>query len=538
MSNVYAIADAYKGCHPFLMPQQDNPFLQSSEKIDYVFTGWTGRYYKYMADCPETVIWGQQARIRQYMIDWWSDNFFGQDIAKLEAEHVRKVSVLFHPMYSGFEKFKQLHELGYLPIEIWGLPEGTLCPAGVPDHWIRNTHPDFAWLPQYLEDLWSTNNWHPSTSATTAHDRRRIMQKWVDLTCDDESITKYLISDFSLRGLTEIFSAAYASTGGHLLSFAKTATIGVADFLEKYYNADIEKDLPKIGTPSLEHSITCQNIAVITKFLENGGEYKGISWAAYKDETDEDGNSVDIKLVAELAFMKYLLTELQPDGALSYVADTNDYWGVLTWIIPKLKEDILNRKGALILRPDSGVPERIICGYSKAATWYEKAGSLEVAAKIFGCTTNKKGYKVLPPQFRFIYADAITRERNESIPKYCAAMGYSCDNVYFGIGSVSYQFTTRDARGYAIKATSCTTNMGDEIFLQKQPKTDTQKASQKGCFAAHYDERGNLTYTDGLTYDEAVCFPGNLYVPKLKDGKQLNIEDFATIRNRLWGGKF
>jgi nicotinamide phosphoribosyltransferase len=365
-----------------------------------------------------------------------------------------------------------------------------------------------------------------------------IMQGYVDQTCDDTSITKYLISDFSLRGLTEIESAAFASSGGHLLSFAKSATVGVVDFLETYYDADLEKDLPKTATPSLEHSVVCQGITKFVEMLEGGGEYKGIRWDDFKNDLTEYGEPVDIKLVAEMCFLKYLIIELQPEGALSYVSDTYSYWDVLTWILPKLKDDILNRKGVLIIRPDSGDPTRIVCGYSRAVTWFEQMGSIKVLDKIFGATKNKKGYLVLPPQIRLIYADAITRERNVDIPKYIIADGYSVENLYFGIGSVSYQFVTRDSRGYAIKATSVTLNDGRELPLQKKPKTDGEKTSQKGCFAAHYDENGKITYTDELTYDEAVDFEGNLYVLKFKDGKQYNLEDFATIRNRLWGGKF
>jgi len=524
---LYGIVDGYKICHPFLQPKS----------VSHVFTGWTGRYNKYQQEAKNTVIWGQQARIKQYMIDWFDNNFFYKDVDDLEKKHVRNVSICFSPRYSDFSKFRKLYELGYLPIEIWGLPEGTLCPVNVPDHWIRNTHPDFGWLPQYLEDLWSTHNWMPPTSATTGHDRRTLQQKYVDITCEDTNITKYMISDFSLRGMAEMESAAMASSGGHLLSFAKSATMGSADFLEKYYNADIEKDLTNMATPSLEHSIVCQLIAEFENMLLSGGEYKGITWDKYKNSKREDGSPVDIKLVAEMCVIKYLITDVQLEGALSYVSDTYDYWGVLTWILPKLIDDICNRQGALVIRADSGDPIKITCGDSLADLWYEKIGSLRVLKKIFGVSTNKKGYDVLPSQIRMIYADAITRERQEKILKRCVEMKISVENIFFGIGSVSYQYVTRDTRGYAIKATSCIMD-GIEVAIQKNPKTDSAKASQKGCFAAHYDSLGEITYTDELTYEEAINFEGNLYVKKFVDGKQYNIDDFATIRNRLWNSKF
>ena len=521
MNPTTEIIDAYKLGHPFMQPPG----------VSFVYTGWTGRSFKYMADMPYTVIWGHQARIKQWFVDFWNEKFFKAPIDELEKDAVRKIESCFSPRYSDWSRFRKLHKLGYLPIEIWGLPEGTLCPARTPDHVMWNTHPDFAWLPQYLEDMWSTNNWHPSTSATTAYDRRKIMQGYVDQTCDDTAITKYLISDFSLRGMTSI-EAAHISSGGHLLSFAKTATIGAAGFLEEYYGADPEKDLPNAGTPSLEHSVVCQGVAYYEGLLLGGGGYKGITWDKYKND------GVDIKLAAEMCFIKYLITELQPEGALSYVADTCDYWGVLTWILPKLKDDILNRKGVLIIRPDSGDPVQIVCGDQGSSVWYENLGSVRVLDKIFGSSVNKKGYKVLPAQIRLIYADAINRQRNADIPKYIAGMGYSAENVYFGIGSVSYQFVTRDTRGYAVKATGCVLN-GVETQLYKKPKTDDGvKTSQKGCFAVHYGENGEITYTDELTFEQAVNFKGNLLVVKFKNGEQFNTEDFATIRKRLYGDKF
>ena len=108
----------------------------------------------------------------------------------------------------------------------------------------------------------------------------------------------------------------------------------------------------------------------------------------------------------------------------------------------------------------------------------------------------------------------------------------------FGIGSVSYQFVTRDSRGFALKVTGAIMD-GKDVALYKAPETDDgTKVSQKGCFAVHYDENGEITYTDGLTFEEALNFEGNLLREIFRDGEMKNMEDFATIRNRLWGGAF
>ena len=51
--------------------------------------------------------------------------------------------------------------------------------------------------------------------------------------------------------------------------------------------------------------------------------------------------------------------------------------------------------------------------------------------------------------------------------------------VFFGVGSYTYQYNTRDSQGWAMKATYCEINgKGKEIF--KKPKTDSGKNSAKG----------------------------------------------------------
>lgn len=65
----------------------------------------------------------------------------------------------------------------------------------------------------------------------------------------------------------------------------------------------------------------------------------------------------------EYGTFKRLITEVCPKGIVSIVSDTWDYWQVITNFLPKLKEDILARDGRIVIRPDSGDPVKIICGY-------------------------------------------------------------------------------------------------------------------------------------------------------------------------------
>lgn len=560
--NPCLLVDAYKLGHYFQMPTG----------VSFVYSGWTARSNRFMPNSDATVVFGTQYFIKEYFVDFFNKEFFGGDIDFIQRDFEKKVKNQFSPVYADFSRFRALYDLGYLPIEVLGLPEGTLCPIRVPDHVIYNTHPDFAWLPQYLEDLWSCHNWAPTTCATIAYDRRQILQGFVDLTSDNTAITPNLAGDFSFRG-TMHEEAAYINGAGHLLSFNKTATIDTNGLLEQFYGADVENDIVGQGTPSLEHSVVCEQVAHFSKFLQTGGEYKGIKLADYP--------GVDIKLVAEMCFIKYLLTEVQPEGPLSYVSDTYDYWGILTWVLPRLKDVIMSRNGVFIVRPDSGDPTNIVCGYkvyterAKAGSDYldgvdivrrgcfldertgkyykfaeehnslvlsdkelqqwEVDGSIETLAGIFGATVNGKGYKVLEKHIRLVYGDAINRERTVEIPTELMAKGFSVENVVFGIGSYSYQLVSRDSLGYAIKAIDCVID-GDELPLFKDPKTDDGvKKSQRGCVAVYRDTDGVIKVVDGLTFEESLSYEGNMLRTVFKDSKAYNFQTLNEIRKLLHG---
>ena len=185
---------------------------------------------------------------------------------------------------------------------------------------------------------------------------------------------------------------------------------------------------------------------------------------------------------SDLNYFKNLL-KIYPTGILSVVSDTFDLWSVLTKVIPTLKEEILSRDGKLVIRPDSGDPDDILCGISDTKIFskengkifkngkyksylddrgfeiygkYEKGnevseteykGVIELLWDIFGGTTNEQGYKVLNPHIGAIYGDSITLERADNICRRLEAKGFASTNVVFGIGSFTYQFNTRDSFG-------------------------------------------------------------------------------------------
>lgn len=217
--------------------------------------------------------------------------------------------------------------MGYLPIEIKALPEGSICPIRVPMMTIQNTLPDFFWLTNYLETLISCTLWLPCTSATSARLYKKRLMEHAQKTGFPEDVNLgFSCHDFSMRGMAGL-NAAIISGMAHMTSFCGSETIPAIEAIEHYYNADVTKELVAATVPATEHSVMC---------------------AGGKDD--------------EIETYRRLINELYPTGIISIVSDTWDFWQVVEKFLPKLKTDIMKRDGRVVIRPDSGDPVDIICG--------------------------------------------------------------------------------------------------------------------------------------------------------------------------------
>ncbi|MGG7177783.1 nicotinate phosphoribosyltransferase [Clostridium paraputrificum] len=456
---------------------------------------WTPRMSR-KENMNKVVMFGLQPFLKKYLIEYFNENFFKRDKSDIINEYKRVISKTLGDMAADATHIAALHDLGYLPIEIKAIEEGTRVNIKTPMIEITNTHDEFAWLVNYLETFMSCNIWQPMTSATIAYRYREIVEKYFDLTVVNGDITK-ACGDFSMRGFSSIESAE-VSSAGHLLSFTGTATIASILYLEQYYNCSIDDEIVGLGTPSTEHSVMCS--------------YGTDEYSAYKR----------------------LVTEIFPNGILSIVSDTYDYWNLITNILPRLKEDIMNREGKIVIRGDSGDPVKIICGDKDAEKDSpEYKGTVELLWDLFGGEINEKGYKVLDSHIGTIYGDSITVERCEAICEELMSKGFSVSNCVFGIGSYTYQYNTRDTFGFALKATHAVIN-GEEKFIFKDPKTDTGnfKKSQKGmCYV--YEKNGDILYQDELTIEEQKMKSDNLLKSVFRDGSLLRDYSLSEIRSRL-----
>lgn len=478
---------------------------QYPKGTEVVYSTWTPRSGKYAPYIKEVTAFGFQGFIKEFMIEFFNDNFFNRNKQEIVKEYKRYLKFCLGQQNPNSSHIEDLHDLGYLPILIKGLDEGTQVPFRVPMLTIENTDPRFFWLTNYFETLASTNLWKPATSASTAKVYRDILNKYALETSGSILGVEFQGHDFSMRGMSGVEDAARTGIG-HLLSFVGTDTIPAIQYAEQYYNADIEKELVGCSVNASEHSVMCA-----------GG--------------------------ADNEFETYrrLIEDVYPTGIVSIVSDTWDLWNVITNTLPKLKESILKRDGGeesmdkVVIRPDSGDPADIICGNPKAEKDSpEYKGVVELLHDIFGGTVNELGYKVLDSHIGAIYGDAITIERCTDICERLKNKGFASTNVVYGIGSYTYQFNTRDTLGFAMKSTSVTID-GKERPIFKDPITDDgTKKSAVGRVQVYKKLDGTLGLLDHNSV-ENIALGQDLLTPIFKDGKLLKEASLSEIRNKILG---
>jgi nicotinamide phosphoribosyltransferase len=455
--NPLLMTDGYKTGH-------DRQYPPGTTRVYSNFTPRTNKYAP--AGCDLLVSFGQQMITRQ-IHDAFANEFFSKPKDEVCGEMKRELSMYLNTDYD-VSHFERLHDLGYLPICIKSLEEGTLVPMKVPVLTIYNTHPDFFWVTNYLETIISNLLWKPMTSATISHAYRKLFTSWQEKTDAEQAwFVDWQAHDFSMRGMDSI-DAVISSGLGHLTSFSGSDSLPTIYGARKYYGAEG----PVCGSVNAtEHSVMC---------------------AGSKDD--------------EIGTFRRLL-ETYPTGILSVVSDTWDLWKVCTEHVVTLKEEILARDGKLVIRPDSGDPVDIICGKPKEkgdknnlyASEEEQKGVIELLWDVFGGTINEQGYKVLDSHIGAIYGDSITLDRAEQIFKRLEAKGFASTNIVLGVGSFTYQYNTRDTFGFAMKATYVEIDgVGREIF--KDPITDDGvKKSAKGLMKV-VKENGAYRLIDQISW--------------------------------------
>lgn len=479
----------------------------TSSGTEYIYSNLTPRTCKYLPVLKEfydnkAVFFGLQAFIKDVLIREWNENFFNHPKEEVIKKFKRRTDNYLGKDSVDMQMFEDLHDLGFLPIKIKALPEGARVDLKVPFLTIINTDPRFAWLTNFLETILSCEIWKPTTTATITYEIRKMINAFAMETVGNIEGTQFQMHGFEFRGMSGRHDAA-RSGAGLLLNSCGTDSIVAIDFLEEFYNADCEKEFIAASVPASEHSVS----------------------------------SLGSSLVGELEFFRKAITEYYPTGIVSLVADTYDFFRVVTEFAQDLKEDILARKvneiglAKVVFRPDSGDPVKIVCGDPDAKEGSPQyKGAIGCLWDIFGGTVSEQGYKILHPSVGLIYGDSMTAEIIYNILKTLKDKGFASTNIVFGVGSMSMNMLTRDCLGIAQKATWAQVDgIGYPLF--KDPLTDDgMKKSAKGLLRV--DKIGeNYVLKDQCTKKEEEG--GELEVV-FENGKLLRDQSLTEIRNRLY----
>ncbi len=330
---------------------------------------------------------------------------------------------------SGWETLVTRHD-GRFPLLIEALPEGMVVPAGTPLLQLRNTDPDFFWLPTFIETALLRAVWYPATVATVSYNVRQIITAALEKSCDDYSdVLPFRLHDFGARGATSLEQAGLGGVA-HLVNFMGTDTVAGLVAARKYYH----EPMAGFSIPAAEHST-----------MTSWGEERETE--AYNNMIEAFGG--DGKMVA-------------------VVSDSYDLYRAVSEIWGRdLREKVESMGGTLVVRPDSGDPTVV------------PVDTVEMLGGIFGHTVNDKGYKVLNPAVRVIQGDGVTPDTIGIILDRLTERGWSAENIAFGMGAGLLQKVNRDTLRFAMKANARQDTTGTWTGVNKDPKTDPGKASKR-----------------------------------------------------------
>ena len=457
--------DAYKLGHMCQYPQD----------TEYVYSVLQLRSDKNFKQVP---IVGLQYLIKEYLMQ----PILEEDVKELIEES--KLMGIYHPETE--TKLMALVELGYLPIEIKALPEGSIVEMPNAICTIQNTVKGFHWCVGMVETLllkW----WSALTTSACSFEYRKLVNKYFRETSDNDFLQPFAVHDFGSRGCQAPEDASFTGMA-HLLNFDGSDTIVAMPLIRKYYNA---QGMVGCSVPASEHSVMCSF-----------------------------GREDEIKAFEHMM-------DTYPTGIVSIVSDTYNWYDVMDKMTLDLKDKIMTRDGKVVFRPDSGNPYEIICGISPmrgtAMTYGSKQlGGIRALDKVFGHTVNSKGYKVLDSHVGLIYGDGMYLERFEKTLETLKHLGYSAENLVIGVGGILRNHS-RDTLGAAFKAT-CVCRNGVWTPIMKDPITDQGKKSYKG-FVYVSKQDGKYVTSNQETSE-------NLLTTVFKDGKIIKDYTWEEIKER------
>jgi nicotinamide phosphoribosyltransferase len=366
-----------------------------------------------------TVFFGLQAFIKEYLLSpiTQADIDIAEEILTAHGEPFNR---------AGWQYILDQHK-GYLPVVIRAVPEGTVVPVKHVLATIENTDPKCFWLTTWLETALLRAIWYPTTVATQSWMIKQVIKDFLEKT-GDPTLIDFKLHDFGARGVSSMESAGIGGAA-HLVNFMGTDTISGMLYAREFYNAGIAG----FSIPAAEHS-------TITSWGRAG-------------EVDAYAN-----MLAQFA---------RPGSIVAVVSDSYDIYNAASNLWGEaLRQRVVDSGATVVIRPDSGDPVEV------------NQRLIQILDSKFGSTVNEKGFRVLN-NVRLIQGDGVNELTIRSILGSFMALGYSADNIAFGMGGALLQQLDRDTQRFAMKASSARIN-GVDVDVQKDPVTDSGKKSKAG----------------------------------------------------------
>jgi nicotinamide phosphoribosyltransferase len=207
----------------------------------------------------------------------------------------------------------------------------------------------------------------------------------------------------------------------------------------------------------------------------------------------------------------------KPGAVLAVVSDSYDIYNAAEKLWgEELRQQVIDSGATVVIRPDSGDPVEV------------NRQLIEILGQKFGYTKNAKGFKVLN-NVRLIQGDGVNELSIRSILGGFMAMGWSADNIAFGMGGALLQQLDRDTQKFAMKCSSVCIN-GEWIDVVKDPITDPGKKSKAGRVTLWTNGTGEyVTSVDTPTqWADKGWF--NALVPVYWNGNLHNEISFEQVR--------
>ncbi len=319
---------------------------------------------------------------------------------------------------------------GYLPLDIWAVPEGTPVPSGHALVSVQCTDPKVKWIVSHIETALQRGFWPATTIASQCRKTKLELAHFYRISGADMGMLEFALHDFGARGVSSHESAEF-SGAGQLALFMGSDNMEAIRAVNHYYNSE----MAAFSVPASEHSVECSF----------GGS----------DEQEQQ-------------YLEHMLdTFAKPGSIVSIVIDGFDtYRAAAKLCSSPLKDKIISSGAKVVFRPDSGDMLEVV------------PSILRMQEEAFGSVTNEKGFRKIN-NVGVLQGDGVDHMSILSLLGKVMSLGYTADSVVFGSGGALLQKINRDTFKFAMKASAILVD-GKWVGISKNPVTDPGKASMSG----------------------------------------------------------